>query len=118
MKKLFLLILISVIISYLISIKIFWGGYTYLIIPLIVGSLIVFIQKKIRVMNLLKKLILGSLLFGFLTMLLINGIFYFRESFFNISSFLIYSSIFSIVSFLGGLIGIIIKEFYYQHENK
>ena len=115
MKKILSLTLICVIIAYLLSIIIFWGSPEYLIIPLIAGLLIAVIQKQNASRELTIKLLLSSLFFGFAVMLLTEGLFYLRESSlgyrFNFSNFLVYSLIFSLISFIGNLIGIGIKKF-------
>lgn len=122
MKKNLLLVFISIIVAYLLSSVIFWGSPLYLVIPFVVGLLIIAIQNENKSIKYINKLLIGSLLFGFVTLVLIKSTFYIKESAqgynFDFLNTLIYSLIFSFVSFVGGLVGIVLKGFYIKSQER
>lgn len=125
-KKLFKVILVSIIsavISATIGYFIFEGDWSFLPFPLLAGLSMILIQKEKLSYRFLDKLIIGSLLFGFATMFLIVMRMYLIahplkpeypfSHYFNYTDYLTLSLVFSFVSFMGGLVGIVLKGFYF-----
>jgi len=113
-------VIVSAIVSVIASIWIFEIDWRFLPFPIFAGLAIVFVQKEKISYKFIDKLFVGSLFFGFLTLLLIYTRMYLLFSdfpfwpFYNPKEYLIFSLVFSFISFLGGLSGIVIKGFYYM----
>lgn len=126
LKKLKAVILAAIIAAIFCSVAGFWifeMDYKFLPFPLLAGFAIVFVQKEKTSYKFLDKLLIGALLFGFSTLLLIYARMYLISNFiyntdfpfwplYNLKEYLIFSLVFSFVSFLGGLAGIVIKGFF------
>ncbi len=129
-KKLFKVILVSIIsaiISAVIGHFIFEGDWLFVPFPLLAGLCMILTQKEKVSYKFLDKLIVGSLLFGFATMFFIvvrmhlighsiNPAYSFSH-YFNYIDYLTLSLVFSFVSFMGGLVGIVVKGFYFLDRN-
>jgi len=131
MKKFKPVVLISIFCAIIFSIATFWVGeidwpiFSYLILA---GFFMVWIQKETVTYRFLDKLLVGSLLFGFLMMFLMFLRMY-------AMSYLVYDAplplkelwdkdmfiiagLYSFISFLGGLLGIALKGFYSLYKSK
>ena len=131
MKKFKPVILTSIFCAIIFSIATFWIpeiDWPFLPYLILAGFFMVWIQKETVSYKFLDKLLVGSLLFGFLMMILIFLRMY-------VMSRLIYDAplplhelwdqemfiialIYCLVSFLGGLLGITLKGFYSIYKNK
>jgi len=131
MKKLKPVILISIICAVVFSTVSFWVpeiDWPFLPFLLLAGFFMILIQKETVTYKFLDKLLAGSLLFGFLTMTLIflrmfamSHLIYDSPlpfSFLLDQDTLMIAAVFSLVSFLGGLLGIVLKGFYSLYKNK
>lgn len=131
MKKLRPVILISIVSAIIFSLVSFWVSefeYSFLGYLILAGFFIVWVQKETAVSKFLIKLIVGSLLFGFLTLFLIFLRIYalshlvydaplpFRELWDK--DFLMMALVFTVVSFLGGLVGIVLKGLHVLYGEK
>ena len=129
-KKLIKVITISIIsavITAVVGYFIFEGDWLFLPFPLLAGLCMVLIQKEKVSYKFLDKLIIGSLLFGFATMFFIVMRMYLItyplyteypfSHYFNYTEYSILALVFSFVSFMGGLAGIILKGFYYLNKH-
>ncbi|MFA6255246.1 MAG: hypothetical protein WC675_04445 [Patescibacteria group bacterium] len=124
LKNVIMVAIISAVISALIGFVIFEMDWPFLPFPLLAGVAIILVQKETTSLKFLDKLLLGALLFGFLTSLLIFTRTYLGAHFIvqtndfpwwplsNPKEFLLVSLVFSFVCFMGGLVGIVIKGFY------
>ncbi|MFA6382281.1 MAG: hypothetical protein WCX08_03400 [Candidatus Buchananbacteria bacterium] len=116
--KVIMAVIISAIISTIASFWLFEMDWLFLPFPLFAGLAMVFVQKEKSSCKFVDKLFIGSLLFGFFTLLLIDTKMYLLSAdfpfwpFYNPKEYLIFSLVFCFVSFLGGLVGIVIKGFY------
>jgi len=115
--------ILSSLIATLIGFWLFETGWPFLPFPILAGIAMTLIQKETISYKFLPKLLLGVLLFGFLTSLLIftrtylvaNFIFHSDFPFWPLSNpkeYLTFSLVFAFISFLGGLAGIVFKGFY------
>ena len=131
MKKFKPVILISVFCAIIFSIVTFWVpemDWPFLPYLILAGFFMVWVQKEIISYKFLDKLLVGSLLFGLLVMALIFLRMY-------VMSRLVYDAplplhklwdqdifilalVYCLVSFIGGLLGIVLKGFYSLHKNK
>ncbi|MFH1890049.1 MAG: hypothetical protein ABIJ91_00540 [Candidatus Kuenenbacteria bacterium] len=131
MKKFKPVILISIISAIVCSAVSFWvGGVDWPFLPylLLAGCFIILIQKETVAYKFLDKLLVGSLLFGFLTMTLVflrmfamSHLVYDSPlpfSFWWDGDMFIMAAVFVFVSFLGGLLGIVLKGFHTLYKNK
>lgn len=125
-KKLIKVVIISIIaavISAVIGHFIFEGDWLFIPFPLLAGLCMVLTQKEKISYKFLDKLVLGSLLFGFTTMFFIVVRMYLIghsinpghsfSHYFNYTDYWTLSLVFSFVSFMGGLVGIVLKGFYF-----
>ncbi|PIR13773.1 hypothetical protein COV49_01100 [Candidatus Falkowbacteria bacterium CG11_big_fil_rev_8_21_14_0_20_39_10] len=126
LKKLSRVISISVISAMMATMAGFWifeMDWPFLPFPILAGLSMSLIQKETVSYKFLDKLIIGCLLFGFLAQFLIFSRMYIWSYLFyggdfpfwptyNPGEYLTFSLIFSFVSFLGGLAGIVLKGFY------
>ncbi|MDD5290759.1 MAG: hypothetical protein PHZ04_01455 [Patescibacteria group bacterium] len=127
-KKVLLTAIICAIVFLIISFWIFEYEWSILPYLLLTGCFMAWVQAETAVYKFLDKLLIGSLLFGFLAMILI-----FLKRY--MMSHLVYDSplplaelwdkdtlmmaaVFSLVSFLGGLLGVVLKGFYALYKNK
>jgi len=121
-KKVILVAIVCSVVFAILGQWIFEGGLPFLPFPLLAGFLIVFFQKETRSHKFVIKLIIGALIFGFLTPALISfraflmSYLFYDNSFpflFNFSRDGLFMSLaFSLIAFLGGLLGIVIIGFY------
>jgi len=121
LKKLLLVILVSIIISILGSIIGYWvfeADWPFIPVPILAGALMSLIQKENKSWKFIDKLLIGSLVFGFLLIFLISLRIYLTIHpakpnlpliIFNQKDFITLSLVFSFISFLSGLFGIVIK---------
>lgn len=120
LKKLLPVILTAIIFSIIATIIGYWifeGGWLFLPIPILAGMAMALIQKENKSYKFIDKLLIGSLIFGFLAMFLVCLRMYLIAHstnptiplIFNKKDYLTLSLVFSFVSFLGGLVGIVIK---------
>jgi len=125
-KKVILTAIICAIIFSLVGSWIFVGDWPFLPFLLLAGFFMVIIQSEERSYKFLDKLAIGSLVFGFLTWFLFILKIYLVSRFiygqnglplFNQDS-LAMALVFSLVSFLGGLLAIVLKGFYILYKNK
>jgi hypothetical protein len=125
MKKFKSVILVSIIVAIICAIigtVIFEDSLPFLPYLLLSGFFMALIQKETKAYKFLDKLLIGSLLFGILTMFLVSTRMYVTSKIFGDSSFpfffwlyrdsLTMALLFSFNSFLGGLLGIVAKGFY------
>jgi hypothetical protein len=123
-QKVLLTVLIAAVISTIAGFWIFEINWPFLPFPLLAGLAIVLVQKEKTSYKFISKLIAGSLLFGFLTLLLIyTRMYLFSPDFpfwplYNPKEYLIFSLIFSFICLLGGLIGIVLQGFYFLSKNR
>lgn len=131
-KKLTKVILVSVIFAVISAIVGFWifeMDWLFLPFPFLAGLSMALIQKETASYKFLDKLLIGSLLFGFLATFLIFSRMYVLSHLFYDADFpfwpiynpgesLIFSLVFSFVSFLGGLAGIVFKGLYFLYGKK
>jgi len=131
MNKFKPVILTSIISAIVFSVVGFWvgeGHWPFLPYLLLAGFFMVLVQKENSTYKFLNKLLIGSLLFGFLTMTLIFLRMYARSNLIHGSSLpfsfwwdwamVIMAMVFSFISFLGGLLGIVLKGFYSLYKNR
>lgn len=131
LKPFFRVILVSIITAIacaLVGIFIFEGGFSFLPCLLLSGFFMTIVQKEKKAYRFIDKLLIGSLVFGILTMFLISLRMYITTKIYGDYSFpfffwlqpdsLIMALVFSFCSFLGGLVGIVIKGFYVLCKNK
>lgn len=129
MKKLKPVILVSIICAIFFFINVFWVfeyGWSFLPYLILSGCFMVWVQKENFSYKFLDKLLIGSLVFGFLAMVLSFFRIYATSRFvydtpFSFSELwdkdiLIMSAVFAFVSFLGGLLGIVLKGFYFLYK--
>lgn len=93
-------------------------------VSVLAGVVLVFYQQEIKSYKFLDKLVIGSVVYGFLVLLLMINQMYFASlamridmpySFFytlDVTGFVTLALALCFVSFMGGLIGIVIKGFY------
>lgn len=125
MNKYLKIILVSVACSVVFAIVAQWifeGDLPFLPFPLLAGFFIVLFQKEIVSYKFLDKLAIGSLIFGFLTPLVISARAYLMSLLFYGTEFNFYYHLnqdslfmplaFSFIAFMGGLLGILIIGFY------
>ncbi|MFA5022339.1 MAG: hypothetical protein WC508_04645 [Patescibacteria group bacterium] len=131
MKKLKPTILTSVfcaVVFLVISSWVFNYGLSILPYLILAGCFIVWVQKETVTHKFLIKLLVGSLIFGFISAILIFLRMYVMSNFIYDNPIPIFefwdqdtwlmASVFSFVSFLGGLLGIVLKGFYSLYKNK
>ncbi|MBU4512819.1 hypothetical protein KKD19_06320 [Patescibacteria group bacterium] len=129
MKKVILVSIVFTIISVIAGYFMFEGNWPFLPFPLVAGLFMTLVQKEKVSYKFLDKLVLGSLIFGFLTMFFIICRMYFIASlfygaeypflhYFNYTDFLTLSLVFAFISFMGGLVGIVFKGFYVLYFKK
>jgi len=129
-KKLIKVIIVSIItavITAVIGHFIFEGGWLFIPFPLLAGLCMIIIQKEKVSYKFLDKLIAGSLLFGFATIFFIVVRMYLIahplnpeypfSHYFNYTEYAMIALVFSLVSFMGGLVGIVLKGFYYLNKH-
>ena len=129
-KKLTKVILVSIIyalVAAIIGYSIFEGDWLFLPFPLLAGLCMALIQKEKVSYKFLDKLVIGSLLFGFATMFFIVLRMYLItypldtaypfSHYFNYTEYSILALVFSFISFVGGLAGIVLKGFYYLSKH-
>lgn len=97
-------------------------------VSVLAGVILVFYQQETKSYKFLDKLVIGSLVYGFLAMALMIMQMYFASlamdldlpySFFHNFNFLESAGIalvLAFISFMGGLVGIVIKGFYVLHH--
>lgn len=113
-------VIIASIVAAVIGYWVFEGGWSFLPVLILAGVAMVLVQKENKSYKFINKLIIGSLLFGFLAMFLVCLRMYLiihpanptMPLIFNKKDYLTLSLVFSFVSFLGGLAGIVIKGLY------
>ena len=124
LKKFLTVILVSIIASIIVAIVGYWifeGDWSFLPMPTLAGVVMASVQKENRSYKFIDKLLAGCLFFGFLTMFLVCLRMYLiihpleptMSLIFNKKDFLMLALAFSFISFLGGLLGIVIKGFYF-----
>jgi len=131
MKKYKAVILVSIISALVCAVASFWvgeGDWPFLPYVLLAGGFMVWIQKEDATHKFLGRLLIGSLLFGFLTMTLIflrmfvlSQLVYDSPLPFSVlwnKDILMVATVFSLVGFLGGLLGIVLKGFYSLYKTK
>lgn len=123
-KKIFLVSLAAAAVSAIASFWLFQFDWPFLPFPLLAGLFMALTQNENSSYKFLDKLLAGSLFFGFSTLWLSYSLTYFISNiiysaswpfwpFYNPWEYLIGSLVFSFISLLGGLIGIVIKGCYY-----
>lgn len=123
LKKFLPVILVAIIASIIAAIIGYWvfeGNWPFLPVLVLAGVAMALAQKENKSYKFIDKLLLGCLLFGFLAMFLVCLRMYLiihpteptMPLIFNKKDYLTLSLVFSFVSFLGGLAGIVIKGFY------
>lgn len=123
LKKFLPVIVVAIIASIVAAVIghwIFEGGWSFLSVLILAGIAMALAQKENKSYKFIDKLIIGSLLFGFLAMFLVCLRMYLilhpttptMPLIFNKKDYLNLSLVFSFVSFLGGLAGIVIKGLY------
>ena len=131
-KKLTKVILVSAVFAMISAIAGFWifeMDWLFLPFPLLAGLGMSLVQKERASYKFLDKLVIGSLVFGLLAWVLIfsrmyvlSHLFYDADFpfwfFYNPRESLIFSLVFSFVSFLGGLAGIVFKGLYFLYGKK
>jgi len=127
-KKVVLTAVICAIVFSAVSFWVFELGWPFLPYLLLAGFFMVLVQSETRTLKFLDKLVVGSLFFGFLTMTLIFLRMYAMShlvydsplpfSFWWDQDTLMMAAVFALVSFLGGLVGIVLKGFYSLYKNK
>lgn len=101
----------------------FFGYWLFLALPLMSGLILTAYQKHNRAYQFLGKLMVGSLVYGFLSVCLIDIVMYLTANFiynsgmpfmplYNPKDYLIFSLVFIFISLIGGLVGIVAKGFY------
>jgi len=119
LRKTLLAVLLAALITAIAGFWLFEINWPFLPFPLLAGLAIVLAQNVNKSYKFINKLIIGSLLYGFLAWLMIYSRMYFLVSDFpfwplyNPKEYLIFSLVFSFISLLGGLIGVVLKGFYY-----
>ena len=127
LKKFLPVILVSNIASIIAAIVGHWvfeGDWLFLPVLILAGVAMAIVQKENKSYKFIDKLIIGCLIFGFLGMFLVCLRMYLilhpttptMPLIFNKQDYLTLSLVFSFVSFLGGLTGIVIKGLYYLHK--
>ncbi len=129
-KKIIKVISVSVTFTIISAVAGYWmheGNWLFLSFPFMAGLCTALIQKENKSYKFLDKLIVGSLLFGFMTMLFIVVRMYLIahplnpqypfSHYFNYTDYLTFSLVFSFVSFMGGLVGIVLKGFYLLNKH-
>jgi len=131
MKKFKPVVLISIFCAIIFSIVTFWASeidWPIFFCLILAGFFMVWIQKETVTYKFLDKLLVGSLLFGFLMMFLMFLRMYAMshlvydaplplKELWDEDMFII-AGVYSFVSFLGGLLGIVLKGFYSLYKNK
>jgi len=127
-KPVILAAIICAIICSMVGFLIFEGSLLFLPYLFLAGAFMIFIQKEQSAYKFLDKLLVGSLVFGFLTMFFVSLRMYLSSIFLGDSSFpfwfwllpdsLLMALLFCFNSFLGGLLGIVLKGFYALYKNK
>jgi len=123
LKKFLQVFAVAVIASVVAGIFGYWvfeGSWYFLILPALAGITMSLVQKENKSYKFIGKLLIGSIIFGFAAIFLTCLRMYLilhpiEPSFpliFNKHDFLILALVFCFVSFLGGLLGIVIKGFY------
>lgn len=131
MKKFKPVILVSILSAIIFSAISFWvfeGDWPFLPYLLLAGFFMILVQKETVTYKFLGKLLVGSLIFGFLTMFLIFLRMYAMSHLVYLSPLpfselwdkdkLMMAVVFSCVSFIGGLLGIVLNGFYSLYKNK
>lgn len=132
MKKYFKAVKLAISLSLItgvIGIFIFFGSMVFLPIPLISGALIMVFQKGDRIYKYLDKLLVGSIIYGFsasfftqLFMYLVSNLVYKSGMpfmvFYSPNDYFVFSFIFLFLCFLGGLLGVVLKGFYFIIEKR
>jgi hypothetical protein len=123
-KKIILAVLAAALISSFAGTWLFVFGWAFLILPVLAGAVIISIQPENRVIKFIDKLLIGSVLYGFLALLFIYSEMYLISNFiyhsgfpfwplYNPREYLYGSLVFAFISFLGGLTGIVVRGFYF-----
>ncbi|MFA6322453.1 MAG: hypothetical protein WCX71_03160 [Candidatus Buchananbacteria bacterium] len=131
MEKLKPIILMSVacaLIFLVISSWVFNYGWSILPYLILAGCFLVWVQKETVTYKFLTKLLLGALIFGFLSAVLVFFRMYVMSNFVYDNPMPIsklwdqdtrmMALVFFIISFVGGLIGVVLKGFYFLYKNK
>ena len=130
MKNFKAVVLSAVISAVVISLVGFWvfeGGWQFFPYLLLAGLLMVFVQKETVAYRFLLKLFLGSLIFAVSALLLVSLRMYLTIVYFDPDtvflflvdwSRLVMAVVFFLLSFFGGLLGIVFKGFYQLYKNK
>ncbi len=131
MKNFKLIILVSIILAIIISIVSFWVDefeWAFISYLALAGCFLVWVQKENQAHKFLSKLIAGSAIFGSLLMIL-NFLRMYALTHLIYDSPIPFSElwdkdrlmiglVFIFVTFLGGLLGIVLKGFYTLYKNK
>lgn len=123
LKKFLPVILVSIIASIIAAIVgnwVFEGDWPFLPVLVLAGIAMSLVQKENKSYKFIDKLVIGCLIFGFLGMFLVCLRMYLilhptvptMPLIFNKKDYLTLSLVFSFVSFLGGLAGVVIKGLY------
>lgn len=129
MKPLIYTILISSLITAVIGFWLFEFGWSFLAVPFLSGVAIAIMIKQNRVVKFLDKIFVGSLAYGFLSLLLTYSRYYLLSKFIYHSGFPFWpvynpreyfygSLVFAFICFMGGLVGILVKGFYSIYYKK
>lgn len=119
MKKTILISLLFSLIFLGLNQIFFWGDWFLLFFALTPGFVIVFYQKQEKAYQFLLTLIIGSLIYGFLSIAMTELLHFSMAKIpYNWPVVLQMTLIYSFVSFLGGLVAIVIKGFFVLYKNK
>lgn len=123
LKKLLPVILVSIIASIIAAVVgqwVFEGDWMFLPVLALAGMAMAWVQPENKSYKFIDKLLIGCFVFGFLAMFLVCLRMYLilhpleptMPLIFNKQDYLILSLVFCFVSFMGGLVGVVIKGFY------
>jgi len=118
--------IIAAVVAAIIGYWVFEVNWPFLPVPILAGVMMTWIQQANRSYKFIDKLLIGSIVFGFLSMFLICLRMYLilhpleptMPLIFNTQDYFWISLVFSFTSFLGGLLGIVIKGFWKLKQNK
>ena len=119
-KSITLVSIIGALFFVFLTLGTFGEALAFLVIPFLTGFFLIVVQRENVVYRFLYKLFYGSILFGFFSLLfLILKINYLSEH----SSWwewemMIMVGVLALIAFISGLIGVVLKGFYYIYGNK
>jgi hypothetical protein len=113
MKKIYLISGITIVLGSIFTLKPYWftflWGWQILLLPLLAGILMVLVQNENRSYRFLPKLIIGSILTGFIFVVIWQIIAYHPGIKIHLPEALYTTLYFSAIIIFGGLIGIVIR---------